>query len=127
MAPTGFDPNTARRQVGISGAPANNFSAPSGGTCSIAGVTYSYRASVDFAGLGVTGTPVLMRVATLYNETVPHIFGVSTPSDLPVQGRRVSSEGSAGEVTRKINAFLLNPEMPFIFDAAVYSSGSVTK
>lgn len=127
-ASTGFDPNSTRRDIGgAGGAPPNNFNPPTGGSCTVAGQAYSYSASIDFASIGVSGTPILMRVAMLYNDTEPHIFGVSTPSSLPVQGRRVSSEGVAGEVTRQIDAFLLNPEMPFIFDAALYSSGDIMK
>ncbi|OGM33071.1 hypothetical protein A2803_03055 [Candidatus Woesebacteria bacterium RIFCSPHIGHO2_01_FULL_44_21] len=127
-ASTGFDPDSTRRGVvGFGGAPPNNFNAPTGGSCPITEQSYSYTTNIDFAGLGITGTPVLMRVAMFYNDTEPHIFGISTTSNLPVQGRRVSSEGVAGEVTRQIDAFLLNPEMPFIFDAALYSSGDIAK
>lgn len=127
-ASTGFDPDSTRRDIGgAGGAPPNNFNAPTGGSCTIAGQAYSYRTDIDFASIGVSGTPIMMRIAMFYNDTEPHVFGISTASDLPVQGRRVSSEGVAGEVTRQIDAFLLNPEMPFIFDAALYSSGDITK
>lgn len=126
-ATVGYDPNSPRRQVGVSGAPANNFTPPNSGNCTIAGQSYSYRTGIDFGSLGISGTPVLMRVSMLYNETAPHVFGVSTASNLPIQGRKVSSEGRSGEVTRKIDAFLLNPEMPYIFDTALYSSADITK
>lgn len=127
-APIAFDPDVNRR----SGANPNMFLAPDSGSCSggssIAGQNYLYRANVDLGGLGVAGTPILMRVAMLYNESTPQIFGVSTSSgSFPTQGRRVSSEGQAGEATRRIDAFLLNPEMPYMFDAALYSEGGISK
>lgn len=127
VASAGYDPDSSRRQIGVGGAPANLMSAPTGGNCTIAGQAYSYYADINFATLGISGTPIIMRVTTLYNNTEPHIFGVSTASDLPVQGRRVTSEGSAGEVTRRIDVFSLNPEVPFIFDAALYSDGDIIK
>jgi len=123
LSSAGFDPITSRRS-------SNNFAPPdSSGGCSIAGQNYTYSANVDFSGMGVAAGSrlILMRVALLYNPNVAHTFGVSTGSALPIQGRQVSSEGEAGEVTRRINAYLLNPAMPFVFDAALYSSGDITK
>lgn len=121
MSSTGFDPNTSRRS-------SNNFSAPdSSGGCSLGGQNYTYRTNVSFPDMGVAGRLILMRVVMLYNQNVAHNFGVSAGNAFPIQGRYVSSEGAAGEVTRKINAYLLNPEMPFVFDAALYSQGDIAK
>jgi hypothetical protein len=118
----GFDPvsGPGRRD-------SNNFEANSGGSCTIASQNYAFSANVNFATLGIVGSPILMRVTTLYNSSTPQIFGVSTSSNLPVQGRKVTSEGTSGESVRKIDAFLLNPEIPFIFDAALYSETGLTK
>lgn len=132
IAHIGFDSNAnaTRRDVGSGGTPPNNFepSISAGATCTnVDGQNYKFQASVDFVSLNVVGTPILMRVSTLYNPSVPHVFGVVTSSPLPIQGRKVSSEGIAGQTTRKIDAFLLNPEMPFIYDAAIYSGGGITK
>jgi hypothetical protein len=127
LATIGFDPVSTRRDVGTPPVAPNNFEAPSAGGCTIAGQDYVHRANIDFATLGVIGTPIMMRVAPLYNTTEPQLFGVSTAGNLPIQGRRVSSEGRAGEISRRINAYLLNPEIPFIFDTALYSSSAITK
>lgn len=127
VATVGFDDDATRRSGGID---ANQFSAPIGsctGANSIAGQQYRYRASIDLNTLVPAATPILMRVSMLYNETTPHLFGVSTSGNLPRQGRKVSSQGQSGEATRKIDAFLLNPEMPFIFDGALYSSNQISK
>ena len=123
MAQTGFDSVTSRRN-------SNKFERHDTSSCTIDGVAYSYGADVDFSDLGIGGadTPVLMRVSLLYNTTAPQTFGVSAGSNLPIQGRRVSSEGVSGDTTRRIDAYLLNPEMPFIYDAALYAStGDISK
>ncbi len=126
VSSVGYDPVSTRRS---GGSDPNNFEA-AGGSCSIGAGSesrsYAYRAQVDFNSLNITGQPILMRVSMLYNNN-PQEFGVSTLSDLPVQGRRVNSQGSAGEATRRINAYLLNPEVPFIFDAAIYSNRDISK
>lgn len=114
IKPVGFDPNAGRRG-------SNYFEPDRGEACNIDGQAYAYSANV-----GIVGSPILMRVTMLYNAS-PQIFGVDAPSPLPIQGRKVSSEGRSGESTRKIDAFLLNPEIPFIFDAALYSEQGLTK
>lgn len=120
VAPVAFDDDASRRST-------NNFS-PAGGNCTISGQAYRFSASIDLSTLVPGGTPILMRVAMLYNETTPHLFGVQTGGgNLPRQGRVVSSEGQSGEATRKIDAFLLNAEMPFIFDGALYSENQIAK
>ena len=123
MAPVGFDSMAATRGNGY---------APASVVCTVAGERYAFYADVNLGagGLGITntgGTPILMRVATFYNVTTPHTFGVSSANNFPIQGRKVSSQGAAGEVSRKIDAFLLNPEMPFIFDSSVYSPEDIEK
>lgn len=120
--PLGFDRDSVRR----TGANANNFSEPSL-NCTVGSQNYAYYTDINTSALVAGATPILLRVTMLYNDTAPDIFGVSTSANLPTQGRRVTSEGQAGESVRRINAFLLNPEMPFVFDSALYSSGSISK
>ncbi len=119
--PVGYDPDPSRRST-------NNFLATGSATAiDIDGQAYAACANLNLDALiGASSTPILMRVTSLYN-TVPQIFGVSASSNLPIQGRKVSSTGVSGDSSRKIDAFLLNPEVPFIFDAAVYSEGGLTK
>lgn len=133
ISPIGFDANDSRRTGGsnpnrFSDSNADCMSSPN----TIAGQSYMHRATLDLgssglaSGLPAGSRPVLMRVTMLYNDN-EHTFGISTGSPLPSQGRKVTSEGQAGEVTRTIDAYLLNPEMPFIFDAALYSGGGIVK
>lgn len=129
-ASTGFDPYSTRALAGAGGAPANKFQ--TAGTCGapIAGKSFAFGATLDMGpgGLGISGQPVLARVKMLYNGVATaHSFGVTTTSDLPTQGRKVSSEGTSGSSTRKIEAYLLNPELPYIFDAALYSPNDIAK
>lgn len=132
MAQVGYDSSSARRLTGVGGAPPNNYNDTAGdcnGVYQIDGQSYSHRANIDFPTLGLAAgdRPILMRVTMLYNPNTPQTFGVSAGSDLPIQGRKVSAEGESGDTTRRINAYLLNPEMPFIYDAALYSQADITK
>lgn len=119
----GFDSEGSRRAT-------NNFDPPNANNnCNnVDGEDYQFGATINLSSLpNRSGPPILMRVTTLYNPNTPGIFGVSTSSGLPIQGRKVTSEGKSGESTRKIDAYLLNPEIPFIFDAAVYSELGISK
>lgn len=123
----GYDSNSSRATLG------NKFTVVSGGG-NIAGQAYPNCTTINLTNFGPTnfdikaaGDPILMRVTMLYNGLNRHVFGVTSGSPFPTQGRRVTSEGQSGDVTRRIDAFLLNPEMPFIFDGALYSAQSITK
>lgn len=115
----GYDPNATRALT-------NSFEPTQAGR-TIDGQAYARCANINFGTLGIVGYPVLMRVTSLYNTNSAQIFGVDAGSNLPIQGRKVTSTGVSGESSRKIDAFLLNPEVPFVFDAAVYSGGGLVK
>ena len=120
-----YDPRTGRRN-------SNNFEAPTGSNCTVSGENYDHMASVDMATLGVPSNGAdnptkLMRVKLLYNEANDQPFGVIGANNFPSQGKKVTSEGSSGESTRKIDAFLLNPEIPHIFDTVLFSPGDLSK
>ena len=125
-----YDPLTSR-----SGADGNNFGAPNAGSCTIEGKTFPHYTSIDLASLSVPQNSLasddtkLMRVKMLYNTTQAQPFAVRSGGveAFPTQGKKVTSEGSSGEATRKIDAFLLSPEMPHIFDSVVFSPVSITK
>lgn len=119
----GYDPISSR-------ASDNNFQYASA-SCSAFPGEFASQATINFraGGLNIpsTATMMAMRVKMLYNGTVPHSFAVSAGADLPTQGKQVSSEGVAGEATRRINAFMLHPEIPHIFDSVLFSAGNIEK
>lgn len=125
-----YDPDNVRRQ-------SNRFSAPSvNTTCVIDGRTFSNRTQVVFGTLSNNltapvrngnGNMKFMRVRLLYNTT-EEFFGVTALArSLPVQGKLVESTGTAGTSSRKVQVLNLYPEMPSIFDAALFSQTAVTK
>lgn len=130
-----FDPFLNRRSD-------NKFQVPTatnGSGCSnIAGENYKFRK--DFSaqelttgvasslGLPTTaGATELLKVRLLYNTTTPHGFGVISNAPLPSQGRQVNSVGESGNSTRRIEAYLLNPSTPSVFDGAIYSGTQMVK
>lgn len=124
-----YDPYSARTL----GANGNKFETATIGSCVIDGETFAFSKQLnsgDFTSLGmpnVAGQIKLMKVRFLYNTTIAHTFGVSTSGVFPSQGKQVSSTGQAGNATRKIEAYLLNPALPSVFDSAIYSGVSVIK
>ena len=124
-----IDPDTTRRG-------SNAFSAPtasneSTGACTIGGKQYAYQSTIDFNALGITnyastGALQMIRVRSLYNA-VPVELGFSSGVNLPIQGIRIDSAGSAGLSTRRINAYSLFPAIPDMFDAALFSPPGLSK
>lgn len=129
-----YDPDSVRRG-------SNRFSSPAiAGTtstpCTIAGRTFAFQTTVNFSSLSSNltapvyngnGAMKFMRVRLLYN-TGEEFFGVRTLArDLPSQGQLVSSTGTAGNATRKVEVVNLYPEMPSIFDAALFSPPAIVK
>lgn len=129
IATAAFDPNNSR-------AAANSFSSASASTCNIESSTFAFGATVDFQAMGIPwsspGDMKLMRVKSLYNVGVGHRFGLSASgiagaTNIPPQARRVDSLGTSGESSRRVQAFLLPPEIPEIFDSAVFSPADIVK
>lgn len=121
-----LDPYSARRTT-------NKFDAATTGSCNIAGESYAFNKqfnSTDLTNLGLppsAGSVKLMKVRFLYNTLTSHSFGVSSSGLFPSQGKQVSSVGQAGNSKRKIEAYLLNPALPSVFDAAIYSGTDIVK
>jgi len=120
-----YDPNSSRRS-------SNNFSpASTSPSCTIDGVTYSFQTTMDLNALGLpVGTPgrvKYMRVKSLYNTSSAQRIGISSASNFPPQGKVVTSVGKSGNSTRKIEAYLLNPTIPSLFESAIYSPFGITK
>lgn len=119
-----YDPDSGRTPGSVT---------PSG-ACTIDGKDYAYSANLNFsADFGFSPTSsdplVMMRVKMLYNSAVPETLGVNTiGGNLPKQGRKIESLGSSGEQTRKVEVYELYPNIPVIFDAAIFSrEGGLSK
>ena len=117
----------------------NHFAAPvSSSTACPAGATYAFKTRIIFASIGATtsGTADRLqfaRVRMLYNTDQAHPVGIAVVSSatpawratLPSQGLDISSTGTAGSANRKVAVFQSWPEVPAVFNYAVYS-GSTT-
>jgi type II secretory pathway pseudopilin PulG len=131
-----FDPNVSRRLD-------NNFS-PDQGACLAGGENFAFSGDINFGpddsnpssvDLGITclgsnGCLLVARVRALYNTGFTHPIGIDvTPATLPAQGRKIDSTGTSesGESVRKIEAYRTFGGPPPIFDASVFSQGSVIK
>jgi hypothetical protein len=126
-----YDPNTTRRAT-------NNFSAPSGGTCTTDGQNFQFSQLIDLTALGVPSSSYsvqnglqFVKVRLFYNTDVAHPVGIDVNQAgnglLPSQGIRIESTGQAGESNRKIDVFQGFGEIPPVFDSAVFSPGGLTK
>lgn len=130
-----FDPYLLRTSVGVSGGSANEFAAPdnSNGSCVIGGQAFQFQATVSLAG---TPNPQFAFVRMFYNsdtsQPVAFADGVNS-HNFPTQGILVDSSGTAGgtsdapQSTRKVEVFQSWPEIPNVFQSAVYSSTGLTK
>lgn len=126
-----FDPDSTRLgQNGFALAETGSYPVSYGQTT----VNYKYRIGINNLNSSINGCVndnnnclVLAKVRLLYND-LPEGFGVSiqgggTGRQLPAQGYKVSSTGSAagGSVTRKVEVFQGYPEPPSIFDSVLFS------
>lgn len=127
------DPNSSRRSQ-------NSFSAPDAGGCTVDGKTFAFKKTLDFAALGIPAASYsnqnglqFAQVRMLYNTDGPQSIGFdanilgagNTP--LPSQGRQISSEGTAGDATRKVEVYKLYGSVASNMSSSIFSSGSITK
>jgi Tfp pilus assembly protein PilX len=115
----------------------NNFSATDVGTCTVSGTDFEFQKTLDFASLGIPAASYnnqnglqFAKIRILYNTDAAHTVGVDVSgsgNDLPSQGVRIESAGSAGEANRRIEVFQTFGELPPIFDAALFSPGGIIK
>lgn len=122
-----FDSNSASHN--------NNFgNQVNSGNCQIGSRNFLYRsgaaipASVITACNGRVGCLLMAKVRTYYNST-PIPVGIVTEAGnaLAPQGFRIESTGVAGDATRQVNVIQVYPELPDIFDAAIFSLKNITK
>ncbi len=81
--------------------------------------------------LGMPGgySPVMLRIRPLYNAN-PVSIAVSNGTGaavFPSQGSEIYSTGRTADVAQRVKASALNTDLPFMFDAAVFSGGSLVQ
>lgn len=121
------DPNSSRRM-------SNSFSAPDNGNCTISGQDFGFQKRFNFNGLGVppavfttTNGLQFARVKLLYNSVTQPVAFEVTGGQLPSQGRQIDSSGASGQATRKVQVFTVFPDIPPVFDSAIFTPGNITK
>lgn len=123
------DPNIARRVT-------NNFGDTDGVGCTLEGQDFEFKKTIDFSASGLNipyaapGNLLIAKIRFFYNTDEAQTLGFDvrgTGGDLPSQGRRIVSTGTAGEANRKIEVLRTFGELPPIFDAAVFSPGGIVK
>lgn len=113
----------------------NGFEQATGGTCSIDGQNYAFSHSLNFSDIGISCAATAKcllgaRLRFFYNSS-PEPFGADSLASgvsLPLQGKVIESTGSSGDANRKIQVVRQFPDLPPIFDFALFSgSGGLTK
>lgn len=115
--------------------PENNFTQAAVTDCQVTGQDFVYSTNAaqsinlaaDLPGCGGPGCVLLIKTRALYNPNPLAIGLKGGLGDFPSQGETIESTGVAGESTRKVEVFQGYPEIPFIFDAALFSPGGVVK
>jgi len=103
-----------------------------GGNCaSVQGYNFEklvhFRNGTDNLGVEAGGQPVFLRVRMLYNDKPEPLMIILNGGNLPVQGKDIVSVGQAGSSNQKIHATAANPDLPSIFDTAIFSGTELTK
>lgn len=112
-----FDPNVSRRN-------SNSFAAVDSGD-DIDGKAYPFCKSIDVEVEGLSGV-LFVRTKLLYND-IPQPVGITTNVLLPSQGMSITSTGTYGDATRRVEVQQTYRDvMPFI-DDGLYSTNTLTK
>lgn len=121
-----LDPNFTRRS-------SNKFDAESG-SCTLAGQAFPFGKTINFADLGIpssvydtAGGLQTARIRLLYNTATSHPVAFGGTSSFPSQGKRLTSTGTSGEATRKVEVFQGFADLPPVFDFVLFTGGSLTK
>lgn len=122
---TALDPYSVRASTGVSGAPANRFSSPGAGTCTISGQVFPFYSIIGLARLA---NPQFASIRMFYNTdtSYPVAFDSTNASVFPTQGITIDSSGTSGQSTRRVRVFQSWSEIPPIFQYAIFSPVAVT-
>lgn len=131
-----YDPYATRRA-------SNNFAANDGSVCTINGQNFAFYKTVELgsSGLNIPSTAItgnglkLAKIRLLYNTDKAHLLGIEVGAGagdgnfvLPEQGQKIESVGTAGDSSRKIEAYKLYSDLPPVFDFGVFSgTGDLVK
>lgn len=120
----GYDTNAASR--------GNGFTTPNNGNCGSLGYDYStliqFSSGTNNMGMDASGTPRFVRVRLLYNSTPePVAFHAQGGHNFVSQGQDITSTGQAGAASQRVRAVITHGDLPGMFDAAVFSGGSLIK
>jgi hypothetical protein len=97
---------------------------------------YASSRLINFSDFGMvtTGppasrdTPLFLRVRVLYNPTPqPLAFLAQGSADFPSQATEIISTGQSGDASQKIRVVQMNPDLPAVFDSAIFSGTSLTQ
>jgi|GEM_PF-3503479 len=69
----------------------------------------------------------LARIRPLFNSANIKVEFNKSCNDVPKQGFKIISEGRAGDVIKKLQVKVTNPQMGSIFDYVLFSGGDITK
>lgn len=124
VAKATFDPDSSRAAV-------NKFSTTyTPGGC-VGTLADAYKSTITFSSLDSSINPAVdtllaLRIRSVYSDTN---IGIDTSAQvLPLQGNKIDSTGSTlGGTNRKIVVFQQYRSPATIFDAALYSQGSIVK
>jgi len=106
----------------------NHFTTIGTGGCTIGSTTYPfYSGSVALPSGG--GRTLFARIKFLYNDTTAHALGIKNQgtNTFPSQGRIISSTGTSGSSTRKVEVVDLYKSPLGIFEAGLFSVGDLKK
>ena len=70
---------------------------------------------------------LMMRTRMIGSGTSEPLAVHSAPANLPIQGKDTVSTGTSGNATKKVRVIRVNPDLPFMFDSALFSGSSLIK
>lgn len=124
------DPNDVRRVT-------NNFSADAGVGYTVSGEEFAFTKTMNFSDIGISNSTTanilqFIKVKLLYNTSAGHKIALSVSGDvtntlLPSQGTVVDSLGQYNQANRRISVYRLFPEIPAIFDYALFTKTDIVK
>lgn len=87
-------------------------------------ITFKYRIRIFNSAFNPSPTrhPILMRIVPFYNSTKIAVKTVAGATNLPTQGKVITSSGTAGDTERKLTYFESLPQIPSeLFQYAILS------
>ncbi len=106
----------------------------SSGACTINGTPLANKSSINLLtdlsipNGAINGKRLKSLTGLILYNAAATTFGVNNlTADLPDQGRRIDSTGVSGTSSRKVQVYSLYPEVPSMFQSAIYSPPGIVK